>query len=250
MEEMLPPELQEALYEVWAEAGWGMVVTGAHTLSLYSGCAQLTRRGPSRQRPSLASAPRHPTRHRHPSSTRAPRGPRVLVALGPLNAPDLVPRSPTRHPPAQPPGPAVDALRLRPLALVPRARTLGRAAQRRRPARSRPVGHPARHDRAGLGRGRRGVCQRREGRQGDGVGRRAAACEPRIPAGVLPVPEGPSRPLLLPSFATCWGSGRLIEVSAVRAGQPPHRRLRGLGAQTPRPPLPHRRRHTRRVSAE
>jgi len=34
MEEMLPTELQEALYEVWAEGGWGMLITGAHSLAL------------------------------------------------------------------------------------------------------------------------------------------------------------------------------------------------------------------------
>ncbi|GAA5848100.1 hypothetical protein JCM9279_007453 [Rhodotorula babjevae] len=114
MEEMLSTELQEALYEVWAEGGWGMLITGnvqvspAHlgtpfdiavpprpvppsSLSFFSRWARSTRPTSSRPRPVAIVQLNHPGRQsmrvlcgRSPSSPALAPSAVPLSVAGPL----------------------------------------------------------------------------------------------------------------------------------------------------------------------
>lgn len=133
MEELLgtldgrPSELTEALYEVWSEGGWGMVISGASQSSCKVFELWLTREITRRQRPSLAAPSRYPRRHLRPL---------LFLFLRPLSLPHcrfhllgtrsslssfiytfttICPASTTnnQHPPAKPPRSAVPPSLLR-----------------------------------------------------------------------------------------------------------------------------------------
>lgn len=224
------------------------------TLWLYSSLGrthglELTSRRARRQRPGLAVAPRHPLRPRRPTSTRPSLVPLLLRPLGPLDPPDVLTTSTRRRRPAEPPGPPVDARPVRPQPFVAGSRAVGRPALGRRAARPPPVGHAKSHGRARRRPGRRGVRQRGEGRARGRVGRRPAAREPRVPARFVPQPKGASATFTMFPLPACKDC-QLMRLGALqRAGQPPHGRLRRHGPQAPHAPLPHHRRHPRRVPA-